>query len=547
MGKVYLAHQSSVDRPVALKILNPDMMDNPVVVKRFLLEAKATSRLTSPHTVTIYDFGETTDEDKLLFIAMEHLKGRTLRERLDAEGPVSLTEALRLMRGVAASIAEAHDAHIIHRDLKPENIFLAETAASKAFVKVLDFGVARAHSISGTKLTHEGAMAGTPCYMSPEAIAGEKIDARADIYAMGVVLYELLAGRPPYLAETAIGVMMRHLQDEPPPLSVVNPGLDVPGAVVEFLWRSLAKSKERRPRDARAFIREFEEAIAGPAGAGSPISTGTGFRFEVGATPGLFAETMHPEASAPPLPVDTAQVYTTDSSPPSVPHSRPWLVPSLVGAIAGLIVLLVVLVGNEEPTPEAPPEEVAAKTAPPAEREAPQPAEPEAPQPAAQPEPEPEPEGGQPAPAPSEVEVAPELVSVHFASEPFGAQVFVAEESICETPCSHRFAKGETVLPVRFALEGFEPWTSEVVPDGDKDVATRLTKAPAPKAEEVARKVTRKKPKPRPKPKPDKQPTGAKEPVAKDKPAAPEPEPKPAEGDKDKPLPVDDKQNLLLD
>ena len=193
MGRVYRARQLSVDRDVAVKILHREALLKKTATQRFLLEAKATSQLTNPHTVTLYDYGET--EAGLPFIVMEYLAGRSLKERMLATGKISIQDGLRFMSEACESLGEAHRRGIVHRDLKPDNIFLADTDEAAEFVKVLDFGIARAKSVQDVEtLTRTGTVAGTPAYVAPEALLGEDVTPAADVYALGLVLYRDVRG-----------------------------------------------------------------------------------------------------------------------------------------------------------------------------------------------------------------------------------------------------------------------------------------------------------------------------------------------------------------
>ena len=257
-GAVYLARQTSVDRLVVLKVLRSDLVRKKSMAKRFLLEAKATSRLTNPHTVTIFDYGKT--DEGLLYIAMEYLRGRTLLAKIEEEGRLSVDETIRIACEMAESLAEAHSHQIVHRDLKPENVLLVETPTEKDFVKVLDFGIAHARPISGDMtLTRTGQLSGTPPYMSPEIIRGKTIDARADVYSMAIMIYQMLSGRCPFRGDTPFDIFMKHVQEKPPTLKEM--GVEVSPALQRFLDRCLAKDVKKRPKDAEAFLGELRKLV----------------------------------------------------------------------------------------------------------------------------------------------------------------------------------------------------------------------------------------------------------------------------------------------
>jgi eukaryotic-like serine/threonine-protein kinase len=258
MGAVYVAFQDSVERRVALKVLSSECQSEPDLVKRFFFEARVMSQLTNPHTITIYDFAQA--EDGRLYIAMELLEGQDLRARLDRDEPLSVDETVRILSGVAESLSEAHAKDIVHRDLKPENIFLARLRDDPMFVKVLDFGIARAHTLEETRLTQTGCIVGTPAYLSPEVVVGGVADTRSDVYALGLIMYEMLAGSAPFKASNAYELMQAHLVEHPETVSKVNPHVQVPRPVSELMMASLSKSPDQRPRDASAFREELINA-----------------------------------------------------------------------------------------------------------------------------------------------------------------------------------------------------------------------------------------------------------------------------------------------
>ncbi|MFO7565801.1 MAG: serine/threonine-protein kinase [Enhygromyxa sp.] len=253
MGEVYLADQPAIGRQVAIKIVHPPTRerDHEEHVQRFRNEAKAAASLESPHIVQIFNWGEL--EDGTLFMAMEYLPGRTLGQLLDERGALEPELTVTLAEQICAALSEAHGAGIIHRDLKPSNIMLLERP--QPFIKVLDFGVAK---LEGSDITRSGAMFGTPQYMSPEQLRGDALDGRSDLYSLGVMLYEMLAGELPFSSPSAVGFVTAHLHEQPPPLPS-----SVPRALAEVVMMLLAKQADERPADANAVIVELRAALGG--------------------------------------------------------------------------------------------------------------------------------------------------------------------------------------------------------------------------------------------------------------------------------------------
>jgi len=270
MGAVYRARQEAVGRDVALKLVRRDRAHDPETKGRFEREARAISSLVSPHTVTAFDFGEA--EDGSWFLAMEMLEGETVGERLRRAGRFDWFDAIRFTRDALRSLAEAHQKGIIHRDLKPDNLFLSRvpssgTSGDQELCKVLDFGIAKwSRDDEETKIdqleTQAGTVFGTPRYMSPEQAQGGVLDARSDLYSLGVLLYQMLSGRAPFVDDDAVVVMARHIKDPPPRFRDMKPEVVVPEAVESLLWRVLAKSPADRPATAEAFIAELDAAEA---------------------------------------------------------------------------------------------------------------------------------------------------------------------------------------------------------------------------------------------------------------------------------------------
>jgi len=268
MGAVYRARQEAVGRDVALKLVRQDRAHDPETKGRFEREARAISALVSPHTVTAFDFGEA--EDGSWFLAMEMLEGETVGDRLRRVGRLDWFDALRFTRDALESLAEAHSKGIIHRDLKPDNLFLSRVLSASGGVaqescKVLDFGIAKwSRDGDETKIdqleTQAGTVFGTPRYMSPEQAQGKPLDARSDLYSLGVLLYQMLSGRAPFVDDDAVVVMARHIKDPPPRFETMKPDVKVPESIEAVLWRVLAKSPAERPTTAEQMIAELDAA-----------------------------------------------------------------------------------------------------------------------------------------------------------------------------------------------------------------------------------------------------------------------------------------------
>jgi serine/threonine-protein kinase len=265
MGSVYRAVELSTQRQVALKLLRADRAIDGAVRARFVREATTMSRLSSPHTVRVLDCGENDGGE--LFIAMELLRGESLADRLRRVGRLPVDVAFEAIRQALRSLAEAHDKGIVHRDLKPANLYYAQTAGDppEELIKVLDFGVAKLlepGQPSSLTQTLAGTVLGTPCYMSPEQALGRPLDARSDLYSLGVIAYELVTGRPPFIDDTNMLVMARHVRMAPPSLREVAPDLAVAPEVEAALMTMLAKDPARRPASASTMIDLLDRAQA---------------------------------------------------------------------------------------------------------------------------------------------------------------------------------------------------------------------------------------------------------------------------------------------
>jgi len=258
MGQVYLARQLSLKRDVAVKLLRNDLATNSIALKRFQAEAEAVAKLNHPNIVHIHQIGE---HDGLRYMVLEYVEGRNLREYLVRKGPPDLAVTLSIIRQVVLALQKAHEEGIVHRDIKPENILVSR----KVEVKVTDFGLSRffAGETPAVHLTQSGVTLGTPLYMSPEQVQGRVVDHRSDIYSLGVTCYHLLAGEPPFRGTTAFDVALKHVQEQPRPLSDLRP--DLPPDMCVMVHRMMAKNPDERYQGVREILRDLVKVRDGIA------------------------------------------------------------------------------------------------------------------------------------------------------------------------------------------------------------------------------------------------------------------------------------------
>jgi len=260
MGLVYEAEHTVIEKQVAMKVLREDFSKRPEVVERFRQEAKSASRIGHQNIVDIADFG-TTPLGQSYFV-MEFLDGEDLANVLAREGTVGMERSLHILIQCCQALGAAHDKGIVHRDMKPENIFLTSRGGDPDFVKIVDFGIAKMSDIEtdgepGRKLTKTGMIFGTPEYMSPEQAAGKPLDHRVDIYAIGVILFELATGRVPFVGDTFMGILTQHMFEEPPSLREVNPQVKVSSELEMVISRALSKDPGARYQT----MKDLEEAL----------------------------------------------------------------------------------------------------------------------------------------------------------------------------------------------------------------------------------------------------------------------------------------------
>jgi serine/threonine-protein kinase len=360
MGKVYRARHLTLDRPVVLKMLHRTYSDDPQIMARFQREARAASRLNHPNSIAVLDFGAA--EDGTLFMAMEYLAGRDLSRVISQDWPLQEPRIIRIGAQILSALAEAHAQGIIHRDLKPENVMVEPRRDEPDFVKVLDFGIAKITAgADEPKLTAVGLVCGTPEYMSPEQARGAELDARSDLYSVGVILYQMATGDLPFHSDTPVGFLTKHLAEVPVPPRQRRP--DLSERLDALIRRTMEKDKARRYPDA-ASMRQALLACAGPVVSAPPSSVPP-----MGGTLAIDVSELEPieiERAPAPRPARMPPPAATAAST-TAPASGGGRTPLIVGGLAAVVVAIVVAVlvlGGKEPRATAPPTPPPVATAP---------------------------------------------------------------------------------------------------------------------------------------------------------------------------------------
>ena len=304
MGQVYLAEHVKMGRKSAVKVMNPGMVNDADAISRFNREAANASRINHPNVAGIYDFGETAEG--LIYLAMEFIEGESLTSLVEKNGALAPLRAADIAKQAADGLAVAHDMGIVHRDLKPDNIMIAKNRDGSDCVKVVDFGIAKAAGAENQKVTKTGLVVGTPEYMSPEQLAGDKLDGRSDVYSLALVAYNMLTGKLPFEGETAQESMIMRLTDDPRPLSVTKPDTSWPKDVQDVMGKALQRKANDRYQKASDFgvalwqaVERMPKAVA--AGATQMIGAADGATAMVPAPPKtrLDASSAAVAASAP--------------------------------------------------------------------------------------------------------------------------------------------------------------------------------------------------------------------------------------------------------
>jgi tRNA A-37 threonylcarbamoyl transferase component Bud32 len=336
MGTVYLARHRLMDRLCAVKVLAPSQHRDQEALHRFTREAQNASRIVHPCVCTVYDFG--TTDDGVAYLAMEYLEGRTLGAILTEQKRLPLDRAIRLTRAIAAGLDAAHELGIVHRDLKPDNVMVLSTRTGEA-VKLVDFGIAKAlEKEPGGGVTAPGVVIGTPDYMAPEQFAGDPLDPRADIYALGVMFYRMATGSLPHLGETARDTLTKRLTEPPRPLAEAVPDSMFPEGLQPVVTRVLARQPAERYPTAGAFGTALVELFTGPLEiatmptvrldtATAPISPPApkrrGMALAVGGVVGAAAIAaivmLRPSLGSSAAPIDTATIQPAPQPPAALP------------------------------------------------------------------------------------------------------------------------------------------------------------------------------------------------------------------------------------
>ncbi len=484
MGKVYRAEQAPLGRVCAIKVLNPNYAGehDPEFHKRFFLEASIASKLTHPNTVTIFDYGRTDDD--IYYMAMEYLEGHTLHRAIREAGHFPEERAAHVARQICRALREAHSLGVIHRDLKPANIFLVEHGDETDFVKVLDFGLVKNVSENkGEDLTQTGLFMGSPKYMAPEQIRGDKVDARTDIYALGIIMYEMITGKVPFDRPNSVNILMAHVNEEAPPMRQMNPAISLSPPIEETVGRCMAKDPDQRFRSMDEVLAALKRASGGAltatiSGAGTgeyrsmassgsgpqvtPSGTGSGpnpaFLSPTGSDPGSIPSPLAPLTVPSDSPAAGAPLV---SQPPARSGSKGTLVAAVVGALALVGIAGYVALRPTKPAVAGPtPSSTTADTPPTASTVAADTAV---------------------APVPS-APAAPTMVKIRVNSDPDGASVREDGVEVCSsTPCDIVY-KGPDADPAKdhhltITRNNYKQ-ESRTVKLGDSPVTVKLTAAP---------------------------------------------------------------------
>ncbi|MCZ7682724.1 MAG: protein kinase [Sandaracinaceae bacterium] len=428
MGLVYRARHAVLGKPLALKVLKPEVSRDEEVMARFRREAQAASAVGSPHICDVSDFGSL--DDGSTYFVMELLDGPSLTSAMQRDRPLPVARTLRIARQLCEALGAAHARGIVHRDLKPDNVHLVPRGSDPDFVKVLDFGIAKVAGGADKKLTRAGQVFGTPHYMSPEQCSGRDVDHRTDIYALGVMLYEMACGQVPFDADTLMGVLTKHVYEQPVPPHQLAAGAPVPAGLEAVILKCLAKQPADRYASMSALAADLEAV-------------------ERGVTPGAVAERVeHAMTAGAPVAAPTPQPIV-----PAAPERRRSTLP-LALAAAALAVLAAGAFAAAYLATVSDDAEVASREPEASEERAPTHEERVATsEEAREDEPATDPSGAPP-PASDEPPDAP-AATVRLETDPAGALVYDAAGTLIgNTPVSLPRPSGDAPAQYRIALRG---------------------------------------------------------------------------------------------
>jgi serine/threonine-protein kinase len=444
-GAVYRALHPVIGKPAAVKVLSRQFSANPQMVSRFIAEASAVNQIRHRNIIDIFAFGQTPDRRQ--YYVMELLDGAPFDKYLDQRGRLPLTEAMPIFRGIARAMDAAHAKGILHRDLKPENVFVVFDEDGGVLPKLLDFGLVKMLDKSGSHKTKTGTPMGTPYYMSPEQCRGREVDARTDVYSFGAMVYQVLTGRLPFDGESAMDILLKHLNEEPPTVSAYAPG--TPPEVDAAVKRMMAKEPAHRPASIGAALDELATA------ANMPVMP------RVQSSRSALAETLPTD---PPPPV---RIVTGDDAAPSaqtflgaeadvVPprRSRLWI----LGVVAAVVALggfggVAMIIKAKAPAAAA--SGIVQNTSI------------SAPPPAAS-----------SAPPPAVTAEKPSVVEVRVEGAPAGAKVLADGKELGAAPGPFKMKPGVAVK-LTITAKGYKPRDVEVVPERDLSVPVTLDKQAA--------------------------------------------------------------------
>ncbi len=423
MGLVYKARHTTLNKPLAIKVLKAEVSKDQEIVQRFRQEAQSATAIGNHHIIDISDFGVLADGST--YFVMEFLDGISLTKAIEPGKPLEARRTIHIAKQLCRALGAAHDIGIVHRDLKPDNIYLISRGGDKDFVKVLDFGIAKVGGAK-SKLTQVGQVFGTPHYMSPEQCAGTNVDKRTDIYALGVIMYEMTSSRVPFDADNLMGILTKHLYEEPVRPHELPPPVDVPAALEAILMKCLSKKAELRYQSMQEVLADLELAEQGL----TPAAVVEGVRRA-----SLTGTQSGKEAQG------TGSGFTMEVGDVALPKkSNTGLI---IGAAAALLLLgggIFAMMGGDEPEPVKPDAQAEAPVVPTPPVTPPAAAEPAAPA------------------APAE-----EVVQVMIASIPAGAGVYNDGGLLGHTPFQiPRPKREEAALDLTLKLDGYREETVRV-------------------------------------------------------------------------------------